>query len=78
MAFTPSRSIDTGPLETLPGVVNVSDRAGRVQLVGDDDSVTAALAWLHAHDITPGRLRVTESTLDDAYLTLTASASEEN
>lgn len=78
MAFSPSRSIDLGPLRTLPGVASVSDRPDRVELVGNDDSVTAALSWLNAHDITPGRLRVIESTLDDAYLTLTASTSEEN
>jgi hypothetical protein len=49
-----------------------------VEVVGTDDSVTAALSWLNAHDITPSRLRVTESTLDDAYLTLTAATSEGN
>jgi ABC-2 type transport system ATP-binding protein len=78
MTFSPSRPIDFAPLEMLPGVASVSDRAGRVELVGDDDSVTAALSWLNAHDISPGRLRVTESTLDDAYLTLTAATPEGN
>lgn len=80
MAFTPSRAIDPSELWAMPGVTDVRQRGDRIELCGDDASVTAALGWLARHDVQLGRLRVTESTLDDAYLDLTGEPTlvEEN
>jgi len=80
MAFTPSQPIDTSALWDLTGVTDVRRHGERIELAGDDDSVTAALGWLARHDVRAGRLRVTESTLDDAYLDLTGDPvlTEEN
>ncbi|VXC41270.1 ABC transporter ATP-binding protein [Aeromicrobium sp. 9AM] len=80
MAFTPSRTVDNSVLWDLPGVTDVRRHGDRIELSGDDDSVHATLGWLARHDIRAGRLRVTESTLDDAYLDLTGEPvlTEEN
>ncbi len=80
MAFTPSRAVDSSEMWDLPGVTDVRRHGDRIELSGDDDSVHAALGWLARHDIRAGRLRVTESTLDDAYLDLTGEPvlTEEN
>lgn len=55
-------------MDTPDGLVQ---RSGRVEIVGNDDAVADELAWLVRNDISPRRLRVTESTLEDAYLDLT-------
>jgi ABC-2 type transport system ATP-binding protein len=70
MAFSPSRPFAAGALTGLEGVGGVRQLDGRVEATVTDDGVLAVLDWLSANGIRPGRLRVTESTLDDAYLTL--------
>jgi ABC-2 type transport system ATP-binding protein len=70
MAFSPSRPFAAGKLAGLEGVSGVRQLDGRVEATVTDEGVLAVLDWLTANDIRPGRLRVTESSLDDAYLSL--------
>ncbi|MFF9479077.1 ABC transporter ATP-binding protein [Streptomyces sp. NPDC014733] len=73
ISFTPSRPPDPADLAALPAVTaTTTDRDGRITLHGADDTVTALLSLLARHSITAGRLRVTDATLDDAFLDLTA------
>ncbi|MGC4943816.1 ATP-binding cassette domain-containing protein [Kribbella sp. DT2] len=74
ISFTPSEPLDATELAALPGVVTVEHHAGRITLKGDDDTVTAMLSLLARRRVTARQLRVTDATLDDAFLDLTGAA----
>ena len=70
MSFSPSHPFDAGALAGLEGVSGVRQLDERVEATVTDEAVLAVLDWLTVNSIRPERLRVTESTLDDAYLSL--------
>jgi ABC-2 type transport system ATP-binding protein len=70
MSFSPSRRFDVHALAGIEGVGGVRQVDTRVEATLTDDAVLAVLDWLKASGIRPERLRITESTLDDAYLSL--------
>jgi ABC-2 type transport system ATP-binding protein len=74
ISFTPSTPLDDGELDGLPAVVSVEHNNGRITLSGTDDTVTAVLSLLARRRITALQLRVTDATLDDAFLDLTGAA----
>jgi ABC-2 type transport system ATP-binding protein len=75
MTFAPSAALDATVFEELGAVTSARTREdGRIELSLTDESVLEVLAWLSAHDIRPGRLRVVDSTLDDAFLDLTSES----
>jgi ABC-2 type transport system ATP-binding protein len=74
ISFTPSEPIDGGELDGLPAMVSVERQDGRITLRGTDDTVTALLSLLARRRITALQLRVTDATLDDAFLDLTGAA----
>lgn len=71
ITFTPSRPLAEDDLAGLPGTALAEDREGRVVIHGTDDTVNAVITLLARHRITAHQLRVTEATLDDAFLDLT-------
>ncbi|MEU2110565.1 ABC transporter ATP-binding protein [Streptomyces sp. NPDC019507] len=71
ITFTPSRPLAEDDLAGLPGAALAEDRDGRVVIHGTDDTVNAVITLLARHRITAHQLRVTEATLDDAFLDLT-------
>ncbi|MFI6374744.1 ATP-binding cassette domain-containing protein [Streptomyces sp. NPDC050546] len=71
ISFTPSTPLDDSELNTLPALVAVENKDGRITLSGTDDTVNAVLSLLARHHITARQLRVTDATLDDAFLDLT-------
>ncbi|MCX4964921.1 ABC transporter ATP-binding protein [Streptomyces sp. NBC_00654] len=76
VSFVPTRAL-TGPeladLAGLQGVASVTppDGDGTVVLHATDDTVTPLISLLAGLGITAHRLRVTETTLDEAFLDLT-------
>ncbi|GAA2506573.1 ABC transporter ATP-binding protein [Streptomyces gobitricini] len=75
ISFTPSAPLDDRELATLPGAASVrTEEGGRVVVEGTDDTVEAAVSLLARHRVTAHQLRVTEATLDDAFLDLTTGA----
>jgi ABC-2 type transport system ATP-binding protein len=70
MAFTPDSALDVARVEAVAGVAAVRVRGERFEVTADDAGVLAVLGLLDRLDVRPERLRVTESTLDDAYLAL--------
>ena len=74
-ADLPDTAIDA--LRALPGVRSVQLVDGRVVVDGDADSPQTVLAHLVAIDHSPRRLRVTQPTLDDAYLRITQHVTPE-
>ncbi|MGW1104353.1 ABC transporter ATP-binding protein [Streptomyces sp. NPDC002540] len=74
ISFTPSQPLDDTELGLLPGAVSVDQNDGRIVINGTDETVNAVISLLARHRITAHQLRVTEATLDDAFLDLTEQA----
>ncbi|MCX4479439.1 ABC transporter ATP-binding protein [Streptomyces cellulosae] len=73
ISFTPSAPLDDAGIDALPGLVSVARKDGRITLSGTDDTVNAVLTLLARSHVTAHQLRVTDATLDDAFLDLTES-----
>jgi ABC-2 type transport system ATP-binding protein len=71
ISFTPSAPLDDHDLGELPALSAVEHKDGRVTLSGTDETVNAVITLLARHHITAHQLRVTDATLDDAFLDLT-------
>ncbi len=71
VSFRPSAPLDPDALTALPGVLAVRHDHDRLVVEGNDDSVDAVLALLARDGISARRLRITEATLDDAFLDIT-------
>ncbi|MET8898497.1 ABC transporter ATP-binding protein [Streptomyces albogriseolus] len=71
ISFTPSAPLDDADLNALPGLVSVARKDGRITLSGTDDTVNAVATLLARSRVTAHQLRVTDATLDDAFLDLT-------
>ncbi|MEU3842216.1 ABC transporter ATP-binding protein [Streptomyces sp. NPDC028635] len=74
ISFTPSAPLDDNALAALPGLARAEHKDGRVTLSGTDETVNAVITLLARHHITAHQLRVTDATLDDAFLDLTEAA----
>ncbi|WP_330459904.1 ABC transporter ATP-binding protein [Streptomyces sp. NBC_00820] len=71
VSFTPSAPLAETDLNALPALASVEHRDGRITLTGTDETVNAVLSLLARHHVTAHQLRVTDATLDDAFLDLT-------
>ncbi|WP_081236947.1 ABC transporter ATP-binding protein [Streptomyces viridosporus] len=71
ISFTPSAPLDDHDLNALPELASVRHKDGRVTLSGTDETVDAVLTLLARSRVTAHQLRVTDATLDDAFLDLT-------
>lgn len=72
LSFTPSRPLDDGDLADLPEAATVERRDGRLTVRGTDATVNAVISLLARSQVTAHQLRITDATLDDAFLELTA------
>lgn len=71
IGFTPSAALDDGDLNSLPALTSVARKDGRITLSGSDETVNAVITLLARNHITAHQLRVSDATLDDAFLDLT-------
>ncbi|MFI7412567.1 ABC transporter ATP-binding protein [Streptomyces sp. NPDC049627] len=74
ISFTPSAPLDDRDLNALPALASVEHKEGRVTLSGTDETVNAVITLLARTHVTARQLRVTDATLDDAFLDLTEEA----
>lgn len=74
ISFTPSAPLDESDLKALPELASVAYKDGRITLSGTDATVNAVITLLARHRITAHQLRVSDATLDDAFLDLTEAA----
>ncbi|MFB6844308.1 ABC transporter ATP-binding protein [Streptomyces sp. NPDC056373] len=74
ISFTPSAPLDERELGSLPALASVQHKDGRVILSGTDETVNAVITLLARSRVTAHQLRVTDATLDDAFLDLTKEA----
>ncbi|MEV7340309.1 ABC transporter ATP-binding protein [Streptomyces sp. NPDC093544] len=78
ISFTPSRPLDDRDLNALSALASVEYKDDRVTLSGTDETVNAVITLLARHHITAHQLRVTEATLDDAFLDLTKDSATDS
>ncbi|MFE4750248.1 ABC transporter ATP-binding protein [Streptomyces mirabilis] len=71
ISFTPSAPLDEGDLNALPALASVEHKDDRITLSGTDETVNAVITLLARGHITAHQLRVSDATLDDAFLDLT-------
>ncbi|MDQ1016147.1 ABC transporter ATP-binding protein [Streptomyces afghaniensis] len=74
ISFTPSAPLDDRDLNALPALASVAHKDGRLTLSGTDETVNAVITLLARTRVTAHQLRVTDATLDDAFLDLTKEA----
>ncbi|MEU6555897.1 ABC transporter ATP-binding protein [Streptomyces sp. NPDC046915] len=77
ISFTPSAPLDDRDLDALPALATTERKDGRITLSGTDETVNAVITLLARRRVTAHQLRVTDATLDDAFLDLTAKNTEE-
>ncbi|WP_053846372.1 ABC transporter ATP-binding protein [Streptomyces sp. NRRL B-24085] len=77
ISFTPSAPLDAHELNALPALAAIEDREGRLTLSGTDETVNAVITLLARRHVTAHQLRVVDATLDDAFLDLTRTDSQE-
>ncbi|CAL9589053.1 Linearmycin resistance ATP-binding protein LnrL [Streptomyces sp. enrichment culture] len=73
ISFSPSAPLDERDVNALPGLASVGHQGGRVTLAGTDETVNAVITLLARTHVTAHQLRVTDATLDDAFLDLTGT-----
>ncbi|GAA5212295.1 ABC transporter ATP-binding protein [Streptomyces thinghirensis] len=71
VSFSPSVPLDDADLNALPELASLEHKDGRVTLSGTDETVNAVITLLARTRVTAHQLRVTDTTLDDAFLDLT-------
>ncbi|WP_210581731.1 ABC transporter ATP-binding protein [Streptomyces sp. GESEQ-4] len=76
ITFTPSAPLDEQELSALPALASVEHKDGRITLSGSDETVNAVITLLARHRITAHQLRVSDATLDDAFLDLTETTAK--
>ncbi|MGP4013617.1 ABC transporter ATP-binding protein [Streptomyces sp. 4N124] len=76
ITFTPSAPLDEQELSALPALASVEHKEGRITLSGSDETVNAVITLLARHRITAHQLRVSDATLDDAFLDLTKTTTK--
>ncbi|NJP49115.1 ABC transporter ATP-binding protein [Streptomyces sp. SBST2-5] len=73
ISFTPSEPLDDEEVAALPALASVEHKDGRITLAGTDETVNAVISLLARRRIAAHQLRVTDATLDDAFLDLTTA-----
>ncbi|MEV6226279.1 ABC transporter ATP-binding protein [Saccharopolyspora shandongensis] len=73
ISFAPSGRLDEAELAALPDVASVRREGERLVISGTDETVNAVLTLLARQGVTARELRVTDTTLDEAFLDLTGT-----
>jgi ABC-2 type transport system ATP-binding protein len=74
ISFRPSGVVDVARLRELPDVRDVVRHADRFTVEGTGDLVAAVIEALVRDGVVPRETRIEQSTLDDAFVALTADA----
>jgi ABC-2 type transport system ATP-binding protein len=74
MSFRPRGTLDVASLRMLPEVRDVRRQGERIVVEGAGDLVAAVVAALVRDGVIPEETRIEQSTLDDAFVALTADA----
>ncbi len=74
ISFRPAGDLDPSLLRSLPGVAQVRDEDGRIEVRGAGDLVAAVMELLVSRGVVPLQTRLEQSTLEDAFMRMTADA----
>jgi ABC-2 type transport system ATP-binding protein len=74
ISFRPSGTLDVASLRALPEVGDVARHGDRITLEGSGDLVATVMEALVRAGVVPRQTRIEQSTLDDAFVALTADA----
>jgi ABC-2 type transport system ATP-binding protein len=74
MSFEAVEALDLDRLRSLPDIRSVDLRENRIVIEGGGDLVAAVIAVLVEERVVPQKTRIEQSTLDDAFVSLTADA----
>jgi ABC-2 type transport system ATP-binding protein len=77
ISFRTDSGLDLDQLRALPEVRSVAEQGERTVIEGNGDVVAAVIAQLVKEQVVPAQTRVEQSTLDDAFVALTAEADAE-
>jgi ABC-2 type transport system ATP-binding protein len=69
--FRPSAPLDHAVLAALPEVISVERAGPQLVVTGTGNLLLTVTTALARHQVTPGDLRVEQTTLDDAFVALT-------
>ncbi|MBO0768469.1 MAG: ABC transporter ATP-binding protein [Solirubrobacterales bacterium] len=72
LSFRPKTPLDPAELRGLAGVSNVSAPDGRIEVDGGGDLIASVMEALVSRGVVPLETRVEQSTLDDAFVRMTA------
>ncbi len=78
ISFRATTALDLDQLRALPEVHAAHEQGGRINIEGTGDVVAAVIALLVQEQVVPEQTRVEQSTLDDAFVALTAEADAEH
>ncbi|MFF5936794.1 ABC transporter ATP-binding protein [Streptomyces sp. NPDC012508] len=73
ISFAAETALDPAELRALPQAASVETKDGRTVVTGTDVTVNAFIQLLARRAVTAEQLRVTDATLDDAFLDLTGA-----
>ena len=74
ISFRPSAELDLDAMRELPEVRDVRRHGDRIVVEGSGDLVAAVIGALVRAGVIPEQTRIEQSTLDDAFVALTADA----
>jgi ABC-2 type transport system ATP-binding protein len=77
ISFRTPPELDLELLRALPEIREVREQGNRILIEGDGDVVAAVMAVLVRERVIPEQTRVEQSTLDDAFVAMTAEADAE-
>jgi ABC-2 type transport system ATP-binding protein len=74
ISFRPRGELDPAALRALPGVGRVRSQDGRIEVAGGGDLVAAVIEALVRRGVVPLETRIEQSSLEDAFMQMTADA----
>jgi ABC-2 type transport system ATP-binding protein len=77
LSFRPRGALDPAALRALPGVSAVRSEDGRIEVAGGGDLVAAVMELLVSRGVVPLETRLEQSSLEDAFMQMTAGADAE-
>jgi ABC-2 type transport system ATP-binding protein len=77
VSFRPRGALDPAALRALPGVSGVRSEDGRIEVAGGGDLVAAVMELLVSRGVVPLETRLEQSSLEDAFMQMTAGAEAE-
>jgi ABC-2 type transport system ATP-binding protein len=77
ISFRSTPALDLEQVGALPEIRAVHEQGGRTIIEGSGDVVATVIAYLVSQQVVPEQTRVEQSTLDDAFVALTAEADAE-